>query len=103
MNKKVLKMPKFKNEGEEADWWASPLGRAYVKQKSAETRSKGTPVRGSSMVGKLNRQSSVQIALPLPAPELEHAREFAARKGMEHHAALKMLVRAGRAGKTRRR
>jgi hypothetical protein len=26
MNKKELKMPKFRNEGEEADWWASPLG-----------------------------------------------------------------------------
>ena len=102
MNKKVLKMPKFKNEGEEADWWASPLGRAYVKQKSAETRSKGTPVRGSSMVGKLNRRSSVQIAIRLPAADLEQAREIAERKGIGYQTLLKMLVREGLVRETRR-
>jgi hypothetical protein len=36
MSKRTLEMPKFKNESEEADWWASPAGRAYVKRKSAE-------------------------------------------------------------------
>jgi len=34
MNKKTSQMPRFKTENEEADWWASKAGRAYVKQKS---------------------------------------------------------------------
>lgn len=46
MSKKKLQMPRFKSESEEADWWASPVGRSYVKQRSAETRSKGTKAKG---------------------------------------------------------
>lgn len=102
MNKKVLKMPKFKNEGEEADWWSSPLGRAYVKQKSAVTQSKGTKVRGSSMVGMLNRKGSVQIAICLPAADLAQAREIAERKGIGYQTFLKMLVREGLLRETHR-
>jgi hypothetical protein len=54
MNKKAMRMPKFKSESEEADWWASPAGRAYVKRKSAEARSKGTKTVGSRLVAMLN-------------------------------------------------
>jgi hypothetical protein len=34
MKKKPIEMPMFANEGEEADWWASPQGREFVKQNS---------------------------------------------------------------------
>ena len=95
MNKKVLRVPRFRNEGEEADWWASPVGRAYVKQKSAEAQSKGTKARGSSLVGLLNKKSSVQIAIRLPAADLAQAREIAERKGVGYQTFLKMLVREG--------
>ena len=47
--KKTLQMPAFKNESAEADWWASPAGRAYVKQKSAEARAEGAKTGGSSL------------------------------------------------------
>jgi hypothetical protein len=102
MNKKVLQMPKFRNESEEADWWASPLGRAYVKQKSTETPSKGNQARGSRLVGMLNRKSSVQIAIRLPAADLAQAREIAERKGIGYQTFLKMLVREGLVRETRR-
>ena len=59
MNTKTLAMPKFKNESEEADWWASPAGRDYVKSKSVEAQSKGIRVAGSRLVARLNRKSSV--------------------------------------------
>jgi hypothetical protein len=36
-----VKMPKFRDESEEADWWASAAGRAYVKDKSAARLKKG--------------------------------------------------------------
>ena len=55
VNRKTTQMPKFRSESEEADWWASPAGRSYVKQKSAEGKAKRTTVRGSSLVARLNK------------------------------------------------
>ena len=65
MSKRTLEMPRFKTEDEEADWWASPAGRAYVKQKSAAARAKGTKTAGSSLVAKRNKKTSVHIAIRL--------------------------------------
>ena len=74
MNKRPIDIPKFANEGEEADWWASRQGREFVKQQSAGSlRSplpKGSVPKGSRLVGQLNRTASVQIALRLPEPDV---------------------------------
>ena len=43
----------------------------------------------------LDRASSVQIALRLPAPDLAQAREIAGRKGIGYQTLLKMLVHEG--------
>ena len=102
MNKKSVQMPKFRNENEEADWWASPVGRAFVKQKSAEAQSKGTKAKGSSMVAMLNKKRSVQIAIRLPEADLLHARKIAERKGIGYQTLLKMLVREGLVREARR-
>jgi hypothetical protein len=66
MNKQPSEVPKFESESDEADWWASRAGRAYVKQKSTESKSTGTKVKGSSLVEQMNKKSSVQIAIRLP-------------------------------------
>jgi hypothetical protein len=68
-------MPKFTNEDAEAKWWASAASREFLKRQSAA----GTAGRreGSPLVSGLNRASSVQIALRLPAPDLAKAREIA--------------------------
>jgi hypothetical protein len=95
MNTKTLAMPKFKNESEEADWWTSPAGHDYVKRKSAEAQSKGIGVTGSSLVAKLNRKSSVQIAIRLPEADIAQARKLAERKGLGYQTLLKMLVHEG--------
>jgi predicted DNA binding CopG/RHH family protein len=54
------------------------------------------PRTGSRLVAQLhtpdNKAASVQIALRLPAPDLEQAREIAARKGIGYQTLLKMLV-----------
>jgi len=70
-------------------------GVLYVKRKSAEAQSKGTKAKGSSLVGLLNKKSSVQIAIRLPAADLAQAREIAERKGIGYQTFLKMLVREG--------
>jgi predicted DNA binding CopG/RHH family protein len=102
MNRKTLKMPKFKSESEEADWWASRAGREYVKQKSADDRSEGKKARGSSLITKMNQKSSVQIAIRLPQADLARARKLAERKGLGYQTLLKMLVHEGLAREARR-
>jgi hypothetical protein len=66
MKKKPIDMPKFANEGQEADWWASPQGREFVKQKSSGALRTGSGPKGSRLVAQLRRTTTVQIALRLP-------------------------------------
>ncbi len=86
-------VPAFRNEDDEAKWWASAEGRAFLKRQSdAKTVKKS---RGSPLVAGLNRAASVQIALRLPEPDLAQAREIADRKGIGYQTLLKMLVHEG--------
>jgi len=102
MRKKPIVMPKFVNEAQEADWWASREGREFVKQKAAGTGKKGGAPRGSRLVGQLNKVSSVQIALRLPEPDVAKARELAMRKGIGYQTLLKILVHEGLRREARR-
>jgi len=92
---KDVEMPRFKNESEEADWWASRDGRDYVQRKAEEARAEGKKFRGSPLLRKMIRQRSVQIALRVPRADLERAREIASRKGIGYQTLLKMLVHEG--------
>lgn len=102
MKKKPIVIPKFVNEAEEADWWASREGREFVKQKAAGTGMKGGASKGSVLVGRMKKVVSVQIALRLPEPDLAKARELAARKGIGYQTLLKMLVHEGLRREARR-
>ena len=84
-------VPKFSTEQEESKWWASPAGRAFLKD---QPRVAGQRT-GSPLVDKLARTKSVQIALRLPTPDLARAREIAERKGIGYQTLLKMLVHEG--------
>jgi predicted DNA binding CopG/RHH family protein len=100
LTKPAAKPPKFKSEDEEADWWASAKGRQFLKQQSAANS--GRKLKGSRFVLDLNRVSSVQIALRLPAPDIAQAREIAERKGIGYQTLLKMLVHEGLRREARR-
>lgn len=102
MDKRTPHRPKFRSGSEEADWWASPAGRAFVKQRSSEARSKGTRAGGSRLVSALNKKSSVQIAIRLPEADLAQARRIAERKSVGYQTLLKMLVREGLVREARR-
>ena len=99
-------MPKFKSESEEADWWASRAGREYVKQKSVEVQpramSRTSTAKGSGLVAALNKKSSVQIAIRLPAADLAQARKIAERKGIGYQTLVKILVHEGLLREARR-
>jgi len=99
---KMPEIPKFRNESDEADWWASPAGKAFVKKKSAAAKPGETKPRGSRLIADLNRKSSVQIAIRLPQTDLAQARKLAERKGLGYQTLLKMLVHEGLAREARR-
>jgi predicted DNA binding CopG/RHH family protein len=98
--KKTIKPPTFANEDEEATWWASRQGREFLEQKSAEPAKKAS--KGSRLGGQMNRVASVQIALRLPGPDVEKARELATRKGIGYQTLLKILVHEGLRREARR-
>ncbi len=83
MNKQPSEVPKFRSDSEEADWWASRAGRAYVKQKSAEGRAAGTRITGSGLVAKMNKKSSVQIAIRLPPADIDQPENWRSAKGWD--------------------
>jgi uncharacterized DUF497 family protein len=101
MKKKSITIPKFASEASEADWWASREGREFVKQNAAGPAKKGA-AKGSRLVSRLNRTTSVQIALRLPEPDIAKARELATRKGIGYQTLLKMLVHEGLRREARR-
>ena len=89
---KTAPLPKFANEEEEANWWASEEGRQFLKAQSARRREKSP---GSKLVAKVAKANSVQVALRLPSPDLAKAREIAERKGIGYQTLLKMIVHEG--------
>jgi len=56
-------MPKFKNESEEANWWASRAGHESVKRKSAEAKAQWIRFKGSRLVAKLNPKATATVAI----------------------------------------
>jgi CopG antitoxin of type II toxin-antitoxin system len=102
MKKKPIVMPKFVNEAQEADWWASREGQEFVKRKAAGIGKKKVAPKGSRLVGQLNKVASVQIALRLPEPDVAKARELATQKGIGYQTLLKMLVHEGLRREARR-
>lgn len=102
MKAKPMSMPVFRNESEEADWWASKEGRAFLKQKSAVSQRTKKKSEGSPLVTRLNKTNSVQIALRLPEADLTQARKIATRRGVGYQTLLKMLVHEGLQREARR-
>jgi predicted DNA binding CopG/RHH family protein len=100
MKKRTNQAPKFTNEDQEAKWWAGATGREFLKQQSADNAA--SKQKGSRLVKKLSKASSVQIALRLPEPDIAKARELADRKGIGYQTLLKMLVHEGLQRETRR-
>jgi predicted DNA binding CopG/RHH family protein len=98
MNRKTPEIPKFKSQSEEAGWWASRAGREYVKRKSS-----GFKAAGSGLVTKLNKKSTIQIAIRLPEADIAQARKLAESKGLGYQTLLKMLVHEGLEREARRR
>lgn len=51
-----MEFPKFKNESDEADWWASAEGRAFAEEKSREAQEKGIMFSPSPLMARLDKR-----------------------------------------------
>jgi|ERR1035441_3589198 hypothetical protein len=88
-------IPDFKNEDEEAEWWAGPEGRARGVKQLEEARSNGTLRRGTHPVLlKLMAEQgkTVPINIRLPAEDLLKAQAIAEQKGIGYQTVLKMIL-----------
>ena len=102
MPRRMTEMPKFRSESDEADWWAGPAGRAFLKRKIRALEAKGTKPAGSNLVAQLSKKKSVQIAIRLSEADIEEARKIAGRKGIGYQTLLKTLVHEGLRREARR-
>ena len=71
--KKMIELPKFVSEDDEANWWASRAGGEYLKLKSAQQLSEGKRAKGSKMIEQLKEKTSAACIVTLPDRLLHHA------------------------------
>lgn len=91
MSNKEISFPKFSSEEAEADWWASPEGRAYTKQQAVEVVNSHREGKAVGVIGKAGLMNT-QISIRIPEADLEKARALAGRKGIPYQTYIKMLL-----------
>ena len=82
-----LKTPKFKNEAEEARWWAkhqSDVAGAFASAAAAGRLGRGTVAR---------KGPTPTTTIRLDSEDILRAREQAERRGLRYQTYLKMLLR----------
>jgi len=65
MARGTMAIPKFKTESDEAEWWASPAVRSYVKRKSSSQHAKGVRAAGSHLVAELSKKKEYTDCHPV--------------------------------------
>jgi hypothetical protein len=88
-------IPHFKNEDEEAQWWASPEGRARGVKQLQVARDKGTLRRGThpallKLMAKQGR--TIAVSIRLPAEDVLKAQAIAVKKGVGYQTVIKMIL-----------
>src|SRR5437764_7938742 len=88
------KLPIFKTETQEADWWAKNQNLILDRFEQSKTAGK----LGKGTVARLARERASQagasptITIRLAEDDLTRARTFAAEKGLRYQTSLKMLL-----------
>jgi biotin-(acetyl-CoA carboxylase) ligase len=84
---KELKIPEFRNEAEEARWWADHQGEIVAAFKQAA--GKGRLGRGTVA----RKGPTPTTTIRLDPEDISRARQQAERKGLRYQTYLKMLLR----------
>jgi predicted DNA binding CopG/RHH family protein len=83
--------PAFKNETEEAEWWAAQ--QDYVAAQFEQAQAAGTLRHGTA--ARLAREragASPTITIRLPQTDIDRAKALAAERGLRYQTFLKMLL-----------
>jgi hypothetical protein len=81
----MIKIPKFRTETEEADWWYE--NRDFVSAEFERAEAEGTLGRGRAM-----RRALAADAILLDEEDAVRAFVAARRRGMQYQAFVKMLI-----------
>jgi hypothetical protein len=106
MPRKSTKVPNFKSESDEAEWYATAEGRKQTQREFARALRTGTLSRSPGLkASKTNRKILEQImeqakenttraiSLRVPIADLERAKQIAERTGVGYQAVLKRAIR----------
>ena len=98
-----LKMPKFKNESEEADWWYANRKKVERELRNAKpvTDASGKRLTPAEIVAAhVAKQKQTQaISLRLSVMDIQLAKAQAERKGLGYQTYLKSLIHEALAAK----
>ena len=110
MARKSTKMPNFKSEAEEADWYATPAGRRQGRREFERAMKNGTlvvnPRKGLNITptdpkllavlfARAKENVTQAISLRVPLSDIEAAKRIAARRGIGYQTVLKQAIRNG--------
>jgi predicted DNA binding CopG/RHH family protein len=108
MPRKLTNVPRFKSEGEDADWYATPEGRQHTQREFVRAFRAGTLSRSSGLkVAKTDRKVLEQlmeqakesatraISIRIPIADLERAERIANETGVGYQTVLKRAIREG--------
>ncbi len=105
---KSSRVPGFKSEQEEADWYASPEGRRQTQREFERALREGTLRRSPGMraaktdpkvLEEVMRQAKENatraISIRVPISDLERAKQIADKTGVGYQTVLKQAIREG--------
>ena len=84
-----LKMPNFKSEAEEADWWYANRKQVERELRAAEKTGKG---QSAAEILAEHQKRTQAINIRLPIADLERAKERAKAKGIGYQTLIRMLL-----------
>jgi hypothetical protein len=108
MARKSTKMPNFKSEAEEADWYATPAGRRQGRLEFERALKNGTIIYSdgsripptdpkilAELLARAKENATQAISLRVPIADIEAAKKIAAKKGVGYQTVLKQAIRDG--------
>ncbi len=90
MSKEETKIPKFKNESEEAAWWFN--NQDYVLRLFQKAAAEGRLGHGTAMRQMAEKQAAKSTTIRLDPMDLSLAKTLAEKKGLRYQTYLKMLL-----------
>jgi hypothetical protein len=108
MDRKSARVPKFRSESEEADWYATPEGRKQTQREFARalragslSHSPGTKIAKTDpkilqqLMNHAKETATRPISLRLPVADIERAKQIAKKTGLGYQVILKQAIRQG--------